>query len=84
MWQHEYICKGDSVVPCLITAGAEPTDEEIQEKLEGPRSTIRGPVTRERLVCKYTSNKKGGMTWDLMILYVTLCIIPMFPDLVTL
>ena len=69
---------GDSVIPCLITAGAEPTDEE---KLQGPRSTVRDPLTFERLGCKYTSNKKGGMTWDLMILYVTLCIIPMFPDL---
>jgi hypothetical protein len=69
---------GDSTVPLLIHAGAEPTAEE---KKQGPRSTVRDPVTHERLGCQYTSNKKGGMTWDLMVLYVTLCIIPMFPDL---
>jgi hypothetical protein len=69
---------GDSTIPMLITAGPEPSAEE---KKQGPRSTVRDPVTQERLGCQYTSNKKGGMTWDLMVLYVTLCVIPMFPDL---
>ena len=67
---------GDSGIPMLITASAKPS-EESQKR--GPKSSRRDK-NNERFNCVYHNNKKGGMTYDMMVPFIRECVLPPFDD----